>query len=189
MSTALPEMLTAELAAGGKLRTFPGENIARASADLGLTGMQTLARDTLGHLRKYLGSDYVVLGSYLDQGSAAEAGSNRSLVAGHEDRRDCCDGFGKGKRKRPGRSGNSSRRQSSGKSLGSGEVTPSEAALVRASLPSESRSGALVFGRLGKTSRSGRTGGPRSAGACRSCRSQLRSRTLRAGGGLGRNGL
>src|SRR5271156_1754779 len=63
VSTALPEMLTAELAAGGKLRTFPGENIARASADLGLTGMQTLARDTLEHLRKYLGTDYVVLGS------------------------------------------------------------------------------------------------------------------------------
>jgi eukaryotic-like serine/threonine-protein kinase len=70
VSTALPEMLTAELAAGGKLRTFPGENIARASADLGLTGKQTLAPDTLGHLRKYLGSDYVVLGSYLDQGTS-----------------------------------------------------------------------------------------------------------------------
>jgi eukaryotic-like serine/threonine-protein kinase len=68
VSTALPEMLTAELAAGGKLRTIPGENVTRASADLKLTGMQTLARDTLGLLRNYLGSDYVVMGSYLDQG-------------------------------------------------------------------------------------------------------------------------
>src|SRR5271154_6706525 len=134
VSTALPEMLTAELAAGGKLRTFPGENIARASADLGLTGMQTLARDTLGHLRKYLGNDYVVLGSYLDQGSAsqirinlwlqdARTGEIAATVSKKGSETDLDD--------LATRAGQEVRQK-----LGIGEVTSSEAALVRASLPS-----------------------------------------------------
>ena len=136
VSTALPEMLTAELAAGGKLRTFPGENIARASADLQLTGKQTLAQDTLGHLRKYLGSDYVVLGSYLDQGSASEAqvridlwlqdtktGEIAATVSEKGSESDL-DGLAT-------RAGADLRQK-----LGAGEITPSEAALVRASLPS-----------------------------------------------------
>jgi tetratricopeptide (TPR) repeat protein len=134
VSTALPEMLTAELAAGGKLRTFPGENIARASADLGLTGMQTLARDTLGHLRKYLGNDYVVLGSYLDQGSASQirinlwlqdtrTGEIAATVSEKGSESDLDD--------LATRAGEEVRQK-----LGIGEVTSSEAALVRASLPS-----------------------------------------------------
>src|SRR5258708_36025834 len=61
-------MLTAELTAGEKVRAVPGENIARAMADLGLSGKETLSKDTLDHLRQYLGCDYVVLGSYLLQG-------------------------------------------------------------------------------------------------------------------------
>jgi eukaryotic-like serine/threonine-protein kinase len=134
VSTALPEMLTAELAAGGKLRTFPGENIARASADLGLTGMQTLARDTLEHLRKYLGTDYVVLGSYLDQGSASQirinlwlqdtrTGEIAATVSEKGSESDLDD--------LATRAGEEVRQK-----LGIGEVTSSEAALVRASLPS-----------------------------------------------------
>jgi eukaryotic-like serine/threonine-protein kinase len=134
MSTALPEMLTAELAAGGKLRTFPGENIARASSDLGLTSMQTLARDTLGRLRKYLGTDYVVLGSYLDQGSAsqirinlwlqdARTGEIAATVSEKGSESDLDD--------LASRAGEEVRQK-----LGIGEVTSSEAALVRASLPS-----------------------------------------------------
>jgi len=136
VSTALPEMLTAELAAGGKLRTFPGENIARASSDLKLTGMQTLAPDTLGHLRKYLGSDYVVLGSYLDQGGASGAlvridlwledtktGEIAATVSEKGSEADL-DNLAT-------RAGADLRQK-----LGAGEVTPNEAALVRASLPS-----------------------------------------------------
>jgi eukaryotic-like serine/threonine-protein kinase len=72
VSTALPEMLTTELAVGEKLRTVPGETIARAAADLALSGKDTLASDTLQRLRQYLGSDYVVLGSYLDLGQTSE---------------------------------------------------------------------------------------------------------------------
>jgi serine/threonine protein kinase/tetratricopeptide (TPR) repeat protein len=135
VSTALPEMLTAELAAGGKLRTSSGENIARASADLRLTGKQTLARDTLEHVRKYLGSDYVVLGSYLDQGATepqirvdlwlqdtktGETAATISEKGGESD----LDSLAT-------RAGADLRRK-----LGVGDVTPNEAAVVRASLPS-----------------------------------------------------
>jgi serine/threonine protein kinase/tetratricopeptide (TPR) repeat protein len=136
VSTALPEMLTAELAAGGKMRTFPGENIARASADLKLTGMQTLARDTLDRLWKYLGSDYVVMGSYLDQGSLSagqiridlwlqdaktgEIAATISKKGRESDLGDLATQAGTELRQK----------------LGVGEITPGEAALVKASLPS-----------------------------------------------------
>ena len=136
VSTALPEMLTAELAAGGKLRTFPGEKVARASADLKLTGMETLAPDTLGHLRKYLGSDYIVLGSYLDQGGESEAqlridlwlqdaktGEITATVSEKGSEHDL-DNLAT-------RAGADLRQK-----LGLGEITSGEAAVVRASLPS-----------------------------------------------------
>jgi eukaryotic-like serine/threonine-protein kinase len=136
VSTALAEMLTEELAAGGKLRTFPGENVARATTDLGLTGKQTLARDTLTHLRQYLGSDYVVLGSYLNQGSSSESqirvdlwlqdaktGETTAAISEKGSSNDL-DGLAT-------QAGADLRQK-----LGAGEVTPGEAALVRASLPS-----------------------------------------------------
>jgi eukaryotic-like serine/threonine-protein kinase len=68
LSTALAEMLTTELAAGEKLRTIPGENIARMKIDLSLPETDSLAQDTLGNIYRNLGSDLVVLGSYLDVG-------------------------------------------------------------------------------------------------------------------------
>ena len=43
VSTALSEMLAAELAAGEKLRTVPGENVARMKMDLGLPDTESLA--------------------------------------------------------------------------------------------------------------------------------------------------
>jgi eukaryotic-like serine/threonine-protein kinase len=135
VSTALPEMLTAELAAGGRLRTIPGENVTRASTDLKLTGMQTLARDTLELLRKYLGSDYVVLGSYLEQGGKPEAQIRIDLwlqdtqtgeiaaTVSEKGRESDLDSLAT-------RAGTDLRQK-----LGAGEMTPDEAALVRASLP------------------------------------------------------
>jgi serine/threonine protein kinase/tetratricopeptide (TPR) repeat protein len=68
LSTALSEMLTTELAAGAKLRTVPGETVARSKIDLSLPDADSLASDTLARVRKDLGSDFVVLGSYLDLG-------------------------------------------------------------------------------------------------------------------------
>jgi eukaryotic-like serine/threonine-protein kinase len=135
ISTALPEMLTAELAAGGKLRTFPGEKVARASADLKLKEVETLAPDTLGRLRKYLGSDYVVLGSYLDEGRESEplridlwlqdakTGEITATVSEKGSEHDL-DNLAT-------RAGADLRQK-----LGLGEITSGEAAVVRASLPS-----------------------------------------------------
>ncbi len=68
VSTALAEMLTTELAAGEKLLTISGENVARAKSDLALPETDTLASDTLIRVRRSLGSDYVVMGAYLDVG-------------------------------------------------------------------------------------------------------------------------
>ena len=71
LSTALSETLTTELAAGEKLRTISGENVARAKLELPLRDTDSLARDTLARIRKYLGTDFVVLGSYVDLGKEA----------------------------------------------------------------------------------------------------------------------
>jgi eukaryotic-like serine/threonine-protein kinase len=69
LSTAFSEMLTTELAGGEKLRTIPGENVARMKNDLSLSDTDDLARDTLARIRRNLGSDFVVLGSYVDLGN------------------------------------------------------------------------------------------------------------------------
>jgi tetratricopeptide (TPR) repeat protein/class 3 adenylate cyclase len=68
LSTAFSEMLTTELAAGGQLRAIPGENVARMKIDLSLPDTDSLAQDTLAKIYRNLGSDMVVLGSYLDLG-------------------------------------------------------------------------------------------------------------------------
>jgi len=66
LSTALSEMFTTELAAGEQLRTVSGETVARTKIDLALSDEESLASEALARLRKNLGSDFVVLGSYLD---------------------------------------------------------------------------------------------------------------------------
>jgi len=68
ISTALCEMLRSELSAGEHLRAVPGENVARMKIDLSVPDTDSLAGDTLGEIRRNLGSDLVVLGSYLDMG-------------------------------------------------------------------------------------------------------------------------
>ena len=66
LSTALSEMLTTELSAGGKLRTIPGESVARTKINLSLPEAESLSGETLSRVYKNLGSDFVVVGSYLD---------------------------------------------------------------------------------------------------------------------------
>ncbi len=68
LSTAFSEMLTTDLAAGEQLRTISGEDVARAKIDLSLSDSDSYAKDTLSRLRQNLGTDYVVLGSFLDLG-------------------------------------------------------------------------------------------------------------------------
>jgi len=71
LSAALSEMLTTELSAGEKLRAISGENVGRAKLELAIADAESLAGDTLARIRKNLGTDYVVLGSYASLGDAA----------------------------------------------------------------------------------------------------------------------
>ncbi len=64
LSAGLAEMLSSELGADGGLRIVPGENVARARLELGLTETRSLAGDTLSRVRSQLGSDDVIVGSF-----------------------------------------------------------------------------------------------------------------------------
>jgi len=68
LSTALSEMLTTELAAGEMIRTIPGENIALVKINLSLADADSYSKETLARIRKNLGADLVVVGSYLALG-------------------------------------------------------------------------------------------------------------------------
>jgi tetratricopeptide (TPR) repeat protein/TolB-like protein len=65
MSTAMAEMLGAELASGQQIRVIPSENIARMKLDLSLTPTDTYGQETLGKIHNHLGTDMVTSGSYL----------------------------------------------------------------------------------------------------------------------------
>ena len=68
LSTAITRMLSTELASGEKMRIIPEETVSRAKLDLGLKEKDGYPRDTLRALRTDLGSDYVVVGSYVALG-------------------------------------------------------------------------------------------------------------------------
>ena len=65
LSTALPDMLTTELAAGEKLRTIPGDEVAQMKIDFSLPDSDTLPAQTLSQVSKTLRADLIVLGSYV----------------------------------------------------------------------------------------------------------------------------
>ena len=63
LSTAVSEMISAELAGGDKLRLVPAENVARLGGVRAVAG--TLSRETLANLRANLDADVVLSGSYV----------------------------------------------------------------------------------------------------------------------------
>src|SRR4029450_5320493 len=65
-------MLTTELTAGEQVRAIAGENVARMKIELKLIETDSYARDTLARIRKNLGSDLVVLGSYVIKGGTED---------------------------------------------------------------------------------------------------------------------
>src|SRR4029077_15420113 len=65
ISSALSEMLAAEMSAGQELRVTPGEDIARMKVVFSLPAADSYSRKTLTKIRHHLNSDIVVLGSYL----------------------------------------------------------------------------------------------------------------------------
>jgi len=69
LGTALSEMLTTELAAGEELRTAPGESVARMKLSLAPPETDSYSKETLAKIRQTLGTDEIVLGSYVPVGN------------------------------------------------------------------------------------------------------------------------
>ncbi len=69
LAVALPEMLGTELGTGGALRVIPAETVSRGLGDLEVRDFETLAPDTLARVRRTLGTDLVVLGSFVALGA------------------------------------------------------------------------------------------------------------------------
>jgi eukaryotic-like serine/threonine-protein kinase len=136
LSTALGEMLATELTAGERLRTIPGENVARMKVELRLADADSFAPDTLKRIRQNIGTDVVLVGSYVDVGPPGSekirldlrlqdtiAGDTIAVVsdtAAATDLLDLVTRTGAGIRDR----------------LGVGELSSGDRAIVHASLPS-----------------------------------------------------
>jgi len=70
LSTALAEVLSAELAASGQVRLLSGEEVARMRKELSLPEEEGFARETLGRIRAHSQVDLVLMGTYLALGPA-----------------------------------------------------------------------------------------------------------------------
>ncbi|AKJ01780.1 serine/threonine protein kinase [Archangium gephyra] len=68
LSTALAELLSAELAMGEQLRLLPGEGVVQMRRDLLLPEEEGFAAATLQRIRAHSGVDLVLTGAYLVQG-------------------------------------------------------------------------------------------------------------------------
>jgi TolB-like protein len=69
LSTALSEMLATELATGEHFRIIAGESVARTKLELALPDAESYSAQTLSKIRRSLGADYILVGSYLNTGS------------------------------------------------------------------------------------------------------------------------
>ena len=139
LSMALSEMLTTELAAGEELRTVPGENVARMKIDLSLPESISLAPDTVAKIHQNLGSDLLVMGSYLDLAGQVrldvrlqDATNGEILEAVTE------DGAETDLSQLVSKTGGTLRQK-----LDLGRVTREEMTLVKASLPSDKEAARL----------------------------------------------
>lgn len=148
LAVALSELLTTELAAGEKLRTVPGEDVARTKIDLALPDADSYAPETLARIRKRLNADYVVVGSYLALGEGdkirldlrlqhATDGDTVATVSESGDASEISDLVA--------RAGGALR----GK-LGAGAITAADAAMTRAALPSDTAAAKLYTEGLAK---------------------------------------
>jgi eukaryotic-like serine/threonine-protein kinase len=64
LSTAFSDWLATDLSAGGGLRTVSADSIARMKMELALPDLESPGHDSLQRIRKNLGTDLVVAGSY-----------------------------------------------------------------------------------------------------------------------------
>src|SRR5260370_31249708 len=72
LSTAFSDWLVTELTAGEQVRTIPAESVARMKTELSLLDMDTLSPGSLKRIRKNLGTDFVVVGSYAMLGAKSD---------------------------------------------------------------------------------------------------------------------
>jgi eukaryotic-like serine/threonine-protein kinase len=72
LSTAFSNWLMTELTAGEQLRAIPAETVSRMKMELPLPDVDSLGKETLRRIRKNLGTDYVVVGSYAELGAKSE---------------------------------------------------------------------------------------------------------------------
>jgi len=72
LSTALSDWLITELTAGEQLRAIPAEGVIRMKMELSLPDVDSLGKETLSRIRKNLGTDYVVVGSYAELGAESD---------------------------------------------------------------------------------------------------------------------
>ena len=147
LSTALAEMLTTELGAGEELRTVAGENVARMKTNLALPDADSYGRETLAKIRENLNADEVVVGSYVPLGKDqirldlrlqdAVAGETLASVSakGREDQMDDL----------VSRAGAELRQK-----LGASAISATDAAAVKASLPSNAEAARLYSQGLAK---------------------------------------
>jgi tetratricopeptide (TPR) repeat protein len=80
LSTALTEMISAELALGGQLRLLSGESVARMRKDLSLPEEEGFAEDTLWRIRAWAGVDLVLTGNFLVLGRGDAAALRLGLL-------------------------------------------------------------------------------------------------------------
>jgi tetratricopeptide (TPR) repeat protein len=83
VSTAIAELLGTHLGAGRELRIMPGEAVTQAKIELELPESDSFTAATLGKVRRNLGADVVVIGSYLALGS--EGGDKVTLSVRAQD--------------------------------------------------------------------------------------------------------
>jgi eukaryotic-like serine/threonine-protein kinase len=147
LSTALAEMLTMELAAGEQLRLIPGESVAHMKINLSLTEEDAYSKATLNRIRKNVGTDDVVVGSYLAMGNGqvrvdlrlqdTASGETLAAVADSGKETEVSD--------LAARVGAKLREK-----LGAGSITTADAGAVRASLPSNPEAARLYSEGLAK---------------------------------------
>ena len=69
LSTALTTMLTTDLAVGDQLRIVPSAEVDGMKREMGIGDADSLQPEILKRIRKRLGADYVVTGTYIAEGA------------------------------------------------------------------------------------------------------------------------
>ena len=83
LETTIAEMLRAQLTTGEQLRVVSGDTMARARQHVDISHTDAMPAETLAELRRRLGADYVVFGTYL----SLPGSDNRMLTVQVQDTR------------------------------------------------------------------------------------------------------